>query len=116
MGRNKKIELREIKNESLNQVRPLLKKELDETERKIQEGLSKKTASTGANIDDLHGGAKFMSQLSNIGGGSKATGGGGVEDGFNTVNKNTAIKARLEFLEKSEKKKRKALIDVDGNN
>ena len=111
-----KNELSEIKNASLKQVGPLLKKELDETERKIHEGLSKKTASTGASIDNLHGGAKFMSQLSNIGGGSKATGGGGVEDGFNTVNKNTAVKAQLEFLEKTEKNKRKALVDMGEKN
>ena len=55
-----------------------------------------------------------MSQLSNIGGGSKAT--GGVEDGFNTVNKNTAVKAQLELLKKTEKNKRKALIDMAEKN
>ena len=39
------------------------------SQRKIAEGLSRKTASTGTPIDELHGGAKFMAQLSNIGGG-----------------------------------------------
>ena len=31
-------------------------------------------------MEKLHGGAGKMAQMSNIGGGSKATGGGGVDD------------------------------------
>ena len=58
---------------------------LEASQRKIAEGLSKETASTGTPIGDLHGGAKFMAQLSNIGGGSKETGGGGIKDGLNTI-------------------------------
>ena len=46
-----------------------------ETSKKIQEGLEKDTASTGTP----------MASLSNIGGGSVETGGGGVHDGFNTI-------------------------------
>lgn len=58
---------------------------LQETEDKIKRGLSMQTASTGTPIVNLRGGAKFMAQLSNIGGGSKATGGGGIKDGFATI-------------------------------
>lgn len=66
---------------------------------KIKKGLENPTASTGTPIDSLSGGAKFMAQLSNIGGGSKATGGGGIQDGFNTVNTNTKVKTVLEMLD-----------------
>lgn len=64
----------------------------------IKKGLENPTASTGTPIDSLNGGAKFMAQLSNIGGGSKATGGGGVQDGFNTVNTNTKANTVLKML------------------
>ena len=56
-----------------------------ETSKKIQDGLEKDTASTGTPMKALKGGAKFMASLSNIGGGSVETGGGGVHDGFNTI-------------------------------
>lgn len=36
------------------------------TSAKIKEGLEKPTASTGTLISKLHGGPKFMAQLSNI--------------------------------------------------
>lgn len=41
--------------------------------------------STGTPMDKLHGGAKRMAQMSNIGGGSKATGGGGVDEGMKAM-------------------------------
>lgn len=66
---------------------------------KIKKGLENPTASTGTPIDSLSGGAKFMAQLSNIGGGSKATGGGGIQDGFNTVNTNTEANTVLKVLD-----------------
>lgn len=56
-----------------------------ETSKKIQEGLEKDTASTGTPMEALKGGVKLMASLSNIGGGSVETGGGGVHDGFNTI-------------------------------
>ena len=71
------------------------------SQRKIAEGLSRKTASTGTPIDELHGGAKFMAQLSNIGGGSKATGGGGIKDGFNTIATYVDAKAKVQAQSKS---------------
>lgn len=56
-----------------------------ETYGKIQQGLEKTNASTGTPIKKLNGGAKFMAQMSNIGGGSVKTGGGGIKEGFNTI-------------------------------
>ena len=53
-----------------------------ETREKIIDGLNKSTASTGTPMKKLHGGAKRMAEMSNIGGGSKATGGGGVDEGM----------------------------------
>lgn len=66
-----------------------------ETSKKIKNGLSKPTASTGTPISKLSGGAKFMTLLSNIGGGSKATGGKGIADGFNTIMQNQNAKTIL---------------------
>ena len=51
---------------------------------KIKEGLEKETASTGTPMEQLHGGAEFMAKMSNIGGGSKETG-GGVQEGLKTL-------------------------------
>lgn len=53
--------------------------------KQIEDGLSKTTASTGTPMENLHGGAKKMAQMSNIGGGSKATGGGGVDEGMRAM-------------------------------
>ena len=77
------------------------KNTLATSQRKIAEGLSKKTASTGTPIEDLHGGAKFMAQLSNIGGGSKETGGGGIQDGFNTITTYVDAKAKVQVQSQS---------------
>lgn len=65
------------------------------TNAKIKKGLEKPTASTGTPISKLHGGPKFMAQLSNIGGGSVATGGGGIRDGFNTIAENERAKETI---------------------
>lgn len=67
--------------------------------KKIQDGLAKETASTGTPMKKLSGGAKFTAQLSNIGGGSKATGGGGIAEGFNQIAQNVALKATINALE-----------------
>ena len=75
-----------------------LKKIEKQTSEKIQKGLKKPTASTGKSMNDLKGGAKFMAQLSNIGGGSKATGGKGIADGFNTIVQNQKAKTILQAI------------------
>lgn len=67
------------------------------------DGLNRPTASTGTPREELHGGAKKTVQMSNIGGGSKATGGGGVDEGMkamlqytqaNTVKKMTSQRGK----------------------
>lgn len=74
-----------------------IKKIVDDTTNKIQEGLARPIASTGKPMKDLHGGPKFMAQVSNIGGGSLATGGGGIRDGFNTIAQNIRAVSELEI-------------------
>ena len=61
--------------------------------KKIETGLSVPTASTGTAIDTLNGIAKTLAQISNIGGGSKSTGGGGVADGIKTLAEYSAAQA-----------------------
>lgn len=67
------------------------------TDAKIKKGQEKPTASTGTPISKLHGGPKFMAKLSNIGGGSIATGGGGIRDGFNTIAENVRAKETIKI-------------------
>lgn len=67
-----------------------------ETGEKIKKGLEKSTASTGTPIAALNGGAEFLAKLSNVGGGSVKTGGGGVRDGFNTIVNNQMARCVLE--------------------
>lgn len=68
---------------------------IDATDKQIKEGLEKTTASTGFPMDDLSGGAKLMAQLSNIGGGSVETGGGGAKSGLNTIMANMLAKGAV---------------------
>lgn len=79
-------------NVSLERVADIL----NQREKQIVDGLNKTTASTGTPMDKLHGGAKRVAQMSNIGGGSKATGGGGVDEG---------MKAMLQYTQASTVKK-----------
>lgn len=58
---------------------------IKQKEDQIVNGLNKTIASTGTPMEKLLGGAKRMAQLSNIGGGSKATGGGGIDEGMNAM-------------------------------
>lgn len=75
----------------------------EKTDKLIQQGLECPTASTGTPIKDLNGGARFMAQLSNIGGGSLETGGGGIKDGFNTIAANIAATTALNNLPEQDK-------------
>lgn len=59
----------------------------------IQQGLEKDTASTGISMDKLKGAAHAQAEASNIGGGSKETGGGGTAEGYDII----AAKKSLEF-------------------
>lgn len=55
------------------------------TKSKIERGLSNPVAGTGKPIEELHGAAKWNAQIANIGGGSKANGGGGMTEGMETI-------------------------------
>lgn len=55
------------------------------TTEQITSGLNTRTASTGTPIPELSGGAKYNTIISNIGGGSKASGGGGMEAGLKVL-------------------------------
>lgn len=66
-----------------------------ETGERIKKGLKRTRASTGTPIKDLSGGAKFMAQMSNIGGGSHEVGGGGIKEGLDTMLRFTDAKATL---------------------
>lgn len=74
---------------------------------KIKKGLAKETASTGTPIKDLHGAAKTMSMLSNIGGGSKKTGGGGIAAGMDTMIKHEKAKTAKKIIDSSKQKRLK---------
>lgn len=76
-----------------------------QTGKQIVDGLNKPTASTGKRIDELHGAAKRIAQMSNIGGGSKAIGGGGLEKGLETVTKHTQARTAKAMLDNAKKKK-----------
>lgn len=97
------------KNENLVPVSPSsseaasLKNVIEKTNNDIQKGLEMPTASTGTPIEKINGGAKFMAQLSNIGGGSVETGGGGIKEGFNTIATNIAAKSKLNGISSSDK-------------
>ena len=74
--------------------------------KQITNGLSKTIASTGTPMKKLHGAAKKVAQMSNIGGGSKATGGGGVDEGMKAILQYTqAITAKKMIKQKSGQKK-----------
>lgn len=90
MKKNKSLSNFEMHNSSVSSKNAIHKRTKDaeaiyaETSEKIKRGLEKATASTGTPIASLKGGAKYMAQLSNVGGGSVKIGGGGIKEGFNT--------------------------------
>lgn len=90
MKKNKSLSNFEMHNSSVSSKNAIHKRTKDEeaiyaeTSEKIKRGLGKATASTGTPIASLKGGAKYMTQLSNVGGGSVKIGGGGIKEGFNT--------------------------------
>lgn len=78
---------------------------LNQRGKQIVDGLNKTTASTGTPMDKLRGGAKRMAQMSNIGGGSKATGGGGVDEGMKAMLQYTQANTVKKMVSQSDKKK-----------
>lgn len=81
MKKNKSLSNFEMHNSSVSSKNAIHKRTKDaeaiyaETSEKIKRGLEKATASTGTPIASLKGGAKYMAQLSNVGGGSVKIGG-----------------------------------------
>lgn len=80
------------------------------TEERIKNGLSKPNASTGTPIEELHGAARFVANLSNIGGGSLETGGGGMREGLETLLEYQACKTQLNCQNNNEP------IEMDDSN
>ena len=78
---------------------------LNQRGKQIVDGLNKTTASTGTSMDKLHGGAKRMAQMSNIGGGSKATGGDGIDEGMKAMLQYTQANTVKKMVSQGEKKK-----------
>jgi len=72
---------------------------LSQRGKQIVDGLNKTTASTGTPMDKLHGGAKRMAQM------SKATGGGGVDEGMKAMLQYTQANTVKKMVSQSEKKK-----------
>lgn len=97
---------------SLSKVVSTARVVAEKTDKKIQEGLTKTTASTGTPVEDLHGGALFMAQMSNVGGGSIDTGGGGIKSGFETIAQNISAKSVL----KTAQLKQEHNKAIDNNN
>lgn len=62
----------------------------------IDAGLSNPLASTGTPISSLSGGARMNALLSNMGGGSKASGGGGMEAGMRMLDRYSRLSGALQ--------------------
>ena len=100
MKKNKSLSNFEMHNSSVSSKNAIHKRTKDaeaiyaETSEKIKRGLEKATASTGTPIASLKGGAKYMAQLSNVGGGSVKIGALGSKNLLSYTNmKDSAQKA-----------------------
>lgn len=101
-GKQKNTQAVSKSNASLESVADSI---LNQRGQQIVDGLTRTTASTGTPMDELHGGAKTMAQMSNIGGGSKATGGGGVAEGLKAVLQYTRANTVKKMASQSGKEK-----------
>lgn len=75
-----------------------LLKALKDTSLQIHAGMGNPLSGTGTPISSLSGGARFTSILSNIGGGSKASGGGGMEAGMRLLDQHSRISGALQEI------------------
>ncbi len=66
-------------------------------------------------MNQLSGGAKIMATISNIGGGSKETGGGGVVEGLKTIAEHVDAKGKLEGMVISDKLKKAETLSNSDN-
>lgn len=101
-GKQKNIQLISNRNSSPEKFVDNI---LNQRGKQIIDGLNKTTAGTGIPIKKLHGGAKRMAQMSNIGGGSKATGGGGVDEGIKAIIQFTQANSVKKMIVQNRKKK-----------
>lgn len=98
-----------------NDIKKNFKEKAKETGKKIRDGLNKETAGTGMSMNQLSGGAKIMATISNIGGGSKETGGGGVVEGLKTIAEHVDAKGKLEGMVISDKLKKAETLSNSDN-
>ena len=108
---NKKLLPEKKKKDNDKVLKREVERVIRSTEKEIDEGLSNPLSGTGTPIEELHGGSKFMSQLSNIGGGSKENGGGGVEKGIETLRKNDRAKGAKVVLDAIKAGKKRGEIE-----
>lgn len=86
-----------------NQLNNSIKNKAD----KLSKDYNKPLSGTGKPISELKGNAKRNAQLANAGGGSKANGGGGVDEGLKRFMDLARDVGRKEMLEVSTKLKKK---------
>ena len=99
----KKKTLVPIATTSSKEPKKVVEDVIQETHKENEKGLEKDTASTGTPMKDLKGGALMMAQLSNIGGGSKKTGGNGVKGGLNLLVRHEKAKSTKNTMDAIEK-------------
>ncbi len=86
-------------------IEQLVNQVYQQTGKQIVDGLNRPTASTGKPIDELNGAAKKIAQMSNIDGGSKATGGGGLDKGLDTVTKHAQARIAKAMIDSAKQKR-----------
>lgn len=73
-----------------------LYKAMNEVGCRIHMGMANPLASTGTPISSLSGGARYNAVISNVGGGSKASGGGGMEGGLRMLDMQSRLSGALQ--------------------
>lgn len=101
----KKKQTTEISRPQKTSFEQVVDQVYQQTGKQIVDCLNKPTASTGKPIEELHGAAKRIAQMSNIGGGSKATGGGGLDRGLDTVTKHAQARTAKAMIDRTKQKK-----------
>lgn len=101
MGKKKSTDIVSTSTNAVDDVINSIKDLRDTTEQMIQDGLNKDTAGTGTLMSNLHGASEITATLSNIGGGSVSTGGGGMKQGLNVIQANKAANGFLAGVEAS---------------
>ena len=103
IGSNKKEVIKFIPPEQRND--PDVKR-MNKIESQIINGLENPLSGTGTPIANLSGGAKENAQRANIGGGSKANGGGGMMQGTKNLMEAAYIKGKIDERYKKDSTKK----------